>query len=421
MNSCLEGLFASFEQQQILYCLVRDGDRIDQLSNGGEIDILVSKNQIDAVKRLAVRSGFVKLPDWGHAPHHFFVSYDDHTDSWFKLDVITDVVYGKPIRNLRTELAKGCLDHRRYNGKAHVLSLEDELVTLLLHCVLDKGYFSSVHRERIVRLKDKISDKTHIDSLLRANWLPSMTWTRLERMIEEDAWDELLGEGRDIAEYLNRDKVGTFMRFTSARVLRKINAMLGWINLRGVSVTLLAPDGAGKSTLADLIQESFYFPVSKLYMGLYQKGKEAKHRTSIPGVGLSKRLIRIWFHYIKAVLLLARGQFVIFDRYTYDAYLSPRREQSFLQKARRWLLSHSCPAPDLVIVLDAPGEVLFARKGEHSVATLEDQRRGYLNLKSYLPQLDVVDASQDVDFVRREVTSLMWKRYLKKLNMVVSL
>ena len=125
-----------------------------------------------------------------------------------------------------------------------------------------------------------------------------MTWTRLERMIEEDAWDELLGEGRDIAEYLNRDKVGTFMRFTSARVLRKINAMLGWINLRGVSVTLLAPDGAGKSTLADLIQESFYFPVSKLYMGLYQKGKEAKHRTSIPGVGLSKRLIRIWFHYI---------------------------------------------------------------------------------------------------------------------------
>jgi hypothetical protein len=421
MNNCLSSLFASFEQQGILYCLMRDGDRIDQLSNGGEIDILVSKDQIAAVRRLARRVGFVNLPNWGHAPHHFFVSYDEHTDSWFKLDVITEIVYGKPIRNLRTELAKGCLDRRRYNGEAYVLSPEDELVTLLLHRILDKGSFSSVHRERIVRLKDEVSDKPYIDSLVRVHWLPSMTWRRLERMIEEDAWNELLGEGKSIADYLNKDKVGTFMRFASARVLRKLNALIGWIKLRGISVTLLAPDGAGKSTLAGLIQESFYFPVSKLYMGLYQKGKEAKHRFSIPGVGLSKRLIRIWIHYIKAVLLLARGQFVIFDRYTYDAYLSPRREQSFLQKARRWLLSHSCPAPDLVIVLDAPGEILFARKGEHSVASLEDQRRAYLNLKSNLPQLDVVDASQDIDFVRREVTSLMWKRYLKKLNMVVTL
>jgi thymidylate kinase len=421
MNNCLSSLFASFEQQGILYCLMRDGHRIDQLSNGGEIDILVSKDQIAAVRRLATRVGFVNLPNWGHAPHYFFVSYDLHTDSWFKLDVITDIAYGKPIRNLHTGLAKGCIEHRQHKGKVYTLSPEDELATLLLHCILDKGCFSTIHRQRIESLKDGISDEPYIDSLLRANWLPSMTWRRLERLIGEGAWDELLGEGKSIAGYLDKDKVGTFMRFASARVLRKMNALFGWINVRGISVTLLAPDGAGKSTLADLIQESFYFPVSKLYMGLYQKGKEAKHRFSIPGVGLSKRLIRIWIHYIKAVLLLARGQFVIFDRYTYDAFLSPRREQSILQKARRWLLSHSCPAPDLVIVLDAPGEILFARKGEHSVASLEDQRRGYLKLNSYLPQLDVVDASQDIDLVRREVTSLMWKRYLKKLNLKVAL
>ena len=82
----------------------------------------------------------------------------------------------------------------------------------------------------------------------------------------------------------------------------------------------------------------------------------------------------------------------------------------------RWALAHACPAPDLILFLDAPGEVLYARKGEHSPAFLEEQRQGYLQLKQELPQMQVVNVDRDPDYVRREVTSIIWRSYAQNLN-----
>ena len=78
---------------------------------------------------------------------------------------------------------------------------------------------------------------------------------------------------------------------------------------------------------------------------------------------------------------------------------------------RRWLLGRACPAPDLVIVLDAPGELLFDRKGEHNASLLEEQRQGYLEFRHLVPRVVVVDATKSADLVRREVTGLIWRGY----------
>jgi thymidylate kinase len=85
-----------------------------------------------------------------------------------------------------------------------------------------------------------------------------------------------------------------------------------------------------------------------------------------------------------------------------------------VQRARRWLIAHACPAPDLVIVLDAPGDVLFARKGEHSAELLERQRQQYLALRNTLPQLVVVDATQEEDQLRRTALALIWDAHVKR-------
>ncbi|MEZ4731266.1 MAG: hypothetical protein R3E79_29455 [Caldilineaceae bacterium] len=85
-----------------------------------------------------------------------------------------------------------------------------------------------------------------------------------------------------------------------------------------------------------------------------------------------------------------------------------------LQQWRRWALAHACPAPDLVILLDAPGAILYARKGEHSAALLEEQRQGYLQLKSQLRQMVVIDATQHPDTVRRQVTTQIWRGYVRR-------
>ena len=143
-------------------------------------------------------------------------------------------------------------------------------------------------------------------------------------------------------------------------------------------------------------------------MGLYPHGETKSERFHIPGLGLGKRVLKQWRGYLLGRWHQARGRLVIFDRYCYDALLPPRQPATRLSKLRRWLLGHSCPPPDMVIMLDAPGETLYSRIGEHDVGFLEARRQDYLQLSSRIPRSVVVDASRSEETVRREVTSLIW-------------
>jgi thymidylate kinase len=70
-----------------------------------------------------------------------------------------------------------------------------------------------------------------------------------------------------------------------------------------------------------------------------------------------------------------------------------------------------------VILLDAPGEVLFERKGEHTAVWLEEQRQRYLALRERIPHLYVVDASQPAEQVKNEAIDLIWKHVAAQINL----
>jgi thymidylate kinase len=105
---------------------------------------------------------------------------------------------------------------------------------------------------------------------------------------------------------------------------------------------------------------------------------------------------------------------VLFDRYSFDALLPPRRPLSRARRMRRRLLGRACPPPSLTVILDAPGELLYARKGEQSPAVLEAERRAYLTLAARLRRVAVVDATQAPDAVRRAVTVAIWERWRRR-------
>ena len=215
-----------------------------------------------------------------------------------------------------------------------------------------------------------------------------------------------------VTRLTQRDRLGTWGRYLRERALRKLNNLINTRRPRSPMVALLAPDGAGKSTLIASIQKKFYFPVFAIYMGLYQKRVKKSIPLPLPGVGFIGRLLTQWQRYLLAWSHWMRRRLVLFDRYTYDALLSSPQSTDWLKQGRRWLLAHICPAPDLVIFLDAPGEVLYARKGEHTAALLEQQRQQYLDLQEVVPQMVIVDATHEPEEVRREVTALIWQKYL---------
>jgi thymidylate kinase len=437
MHTVLLHVFEQLEQEQIAYCLLRGYEELETVGDKDDIDFLVHEQSLERFQLVLEKMNFVRLPVWGYAPHLFFVMYDESSDRWLKLDVVTTVIYGKPIPSLRTDLAIGCLSRRRRRGVAFVPAPEDELVTLLLHCLLDKGEFAPRRLQRIEELRHEIADEAYLDELLRTFWAPNTTWVRLAALIDSANWPALLGMRQAIAQHLaHAQRLPALARRFSGQVLRKLDRAGGVLQRRSLTVALLAPDGGGKTTLATELSKRFFLPSRYIYMGsnieastvglpttrwIQSQSRRPLNMRRLPlwliarGLRFPNNLLEQWYRYATSYYHIARGRLILFDRYVFDAP-GEARKKSLKSRIRNWLLLAIAPKPDLVVFLDAPGEVLYARKGEHSPAILEQQRQHYLGLQTRLPQMVVIDATNNADQVRRSVTSLIWQWYAKNIQ-----
>jgi len=433
MHALLLRVFERLDQANICYCLLRGNEELDDVTPGDDVDVLVRREDVASVRELLGKIGFAYLPSWGRAPHQFYVAYDEQSDRWLKLDIVTSITYGKPIPSIETDLAGACLSHRQRRGPTFTPKPEDELVTLLLHCILDKADFPAHRRGRLEDLRHLVSDQPYLTELLQKYVSPAMTWQHLADLLRRGAWSELLAARQAIVRHISRGQgMPVLARSIGGRALRKLDRIAGIAQPRSLAVALLAPDGGGKTTLANQLTKTFYMPSRYIYMGTNVAAStvglpttrwiQANSRWPSRAIGLptwlvarslrfANNMLEQWYRYGMSYYHLIRGRLVLFDRYVYDSPGSMGARRSAKSRARRWLLSFAAPRPDLVVFLDAPGEVLFARKGEHSPEILEQQRQHYLELRRHLPQMVVVDATRGAEQVRRAVTSLIWRAY----------
>jgi len=412
-SGLLDAVFNRLDQEDIQYCLLRDIDQIPLADTSREVDILVREEQLPRLTSLLAIFGFVFLPSWGYDPHHFYVAYEPKNGGWLKLDVVIEIAFGKPIPILRTNLRVHCLRHRRKIGNYFTPSTEDELFTLLFHCMLDKGQFDKGKQNRLLKLCQQIREEQYLTSLLQTYLAPDMDCQQLVDLIVAGDYSSLLSQKDAIlARYIKDHRAVVSRRQIINKILRKLNKWITSLQPPSIMVALLAPDGAGKSSLAAGIQESFYSPVKTIYMGLYQKKKKEQVVRRISGISIIWQIANLWWRYLLGYYHRLRRHLVIFDRYSYDAWLS-RNDSTWVKRTRCWLLAHACPAPDLVFLLDAPGEILYERKHEHNITFLEDQRQSYLSLQARLPQMQIIDALAGVTEVRQMVIHRIWDRIVQ--------
>jgi thymidylate kinase len=332
------------------------------------------------------------------------------------------------------DLAERCLRNSRLRNGVYVLALEDEFITLLLHCLLDKTSFREARAARLVALRNQIAED-EIASQRLANYVklylaPAITEELLASAIDQQNWQLLASRRTAVVHQLwERDSITNCAHAISAWLLRRLRPLLFAIRRRGMMVALLAPDGAGKSTLAQALAQEAQLRARLIYAGtnigasniglpstrwLHKRLKAGKGASSILKIVLAplsfcNRLIEQWYRLGVAAYHRLRGRLVIFDRFVYDSWLVQRATTPW-KRLRRWLFELGWPSPDLVILLNAPGELLYQRKHEHSPEWLERQRRAYLGLKDRLPQMVVVDATLEANAVRQEVVGLIWDR-----------
>lgn len=437
-------LFNALEEKDVCHSLLRGFDELGEAAHTKEIDLLLKYSDLAGFAKIAAEFGFIELPRWGYEPHYFFVAYDAEADTWLKLDVVNELAYGKPVRWLRVALAGRCLEQRCKAGPTYVLSPADEFVTLFFHCLLDKGFFRRERRERLLALRERAEKNSDIKQRISENfekYMPDgISYQSISGLIAGDDPHAFAKHRKAFSRRLFwKDPVGNIYRNLRTRIKRRLRFFYTMLKQRGLWIALLAPDGAGKTTLAyNLLKEQFLrarliymginlesstvgFPTSKW---LRKRVKALENRKGIANKAILKslkmaayanRLLEQWYRVAVGIYYKASGRVVVFDRFVYDSHLAaPAKTMG--QKFRRWLLYHTCPPADATYLLDAPGEVLYNRKGEHSPEILEKQRQTFLSLQNSIPNMVIVDATHSADSVRTQILSNLWEMYRSRLN-----
>lgn len=396
---------AAWDRLRVRWALLREP--IGEGGTAGDTDLLLHPDDVGRARATALAEGLVQLPGVHRGTH--LIGYDEGAGRWAWLHGVTDLSYG-PWRTLQTGAAEAVLERRLQNGRLHP---SDEFWETLLHCLLDGRGIPARHRARLAALAGRAEPSSplaaSVEQRLPKPWTPAAVlasagegeWSRLE---------ELGGQWRAACRRQGPSlpsRVGAALARLPARVPDL------WLG-RGVRAALLGPDGAGKSTLATGLQATVPLPMAQVYMGLTGGWLRRVDKLRVPGVVRVGRMLVIWGRYLRGLALAAGGRLVIFDRYIYDAEVPTPYHLGPAARLARWIDGHICPGPDVTILLDAPGAVMFRRKGEYDAETLEHWRQRFLGVRRRVPDLEVVDTTRPPDVVLRDVTARIWRRYAQR-------
>lgn len=230
-------------------------------------------------------------------------------------------------------------------------------------------------------------------------------------------------------------KVDAKIRSRGGRATRRAGGQVRWwtrlmrrrplaVGRRGPVVAVVGPDGAGKGTVIAALEAWIPVATRRIYFGLpvRQSGRAGGAERSAPSSArprggwrrrlepllVAKGLLRHARTLGRAYAAAWQGRIVLCDRHPLEALAIDPRATRLARAIERAVVSRLFPWPDRVIVLDAPAETMFARKGEHGVERIERWRQSYRRALAGR-DTEIVDTAGSVDDATCSASRVVWE------------
>lgn len=411
----IAAVFERWRRERIEFLVLRNYEGLpDRTTN--DIDVLVARRQRRAAERLmlsvAHQQGFV-MHNRAEFSTLAFYFHHPSTLAQVHFDLFTDLQW----RNLRFLECDEFLGRRIERNGFFVPHPADEAATNLLAYTIYSGRVKDKYKEQVSTVAR--GEAHAMQQLLARSYGSRHAWALVQAAAREDwpAVEKRVPALRRRLFFRHINRRPAWMLWSGAR--NAFRLLRRFWRPPGLVVAFCGPDGCGKTTvrerLADLLAPSFSPSKSAHYHWkppLLSTGRRARRVAASepqaqPMRGRAVSVAYFAFHWLEFFIgahlafrwVPFRGGMVVIDRYYYDFFVDQKR---YRLDVPSWLVQAGMvplKEPDIVVLFDAPAEVLHARKQELSLAELRRQRLAFMETMKRIPSVVVVDATQPVDAV----------------------
>ena len=435
----IEQIFLILNRSNLNYCVVSNPNGLPEHCES-DIDLIYSgaseKDICSLVRSIEEEAGCICLQKviTGYEEYSFMLAQEGKNKRITKIQLdFFQHLYHKNFGIIMT--GDRILAMRKIKKCFYVPADIDELYYTVLRRSA-KGHFDTSHCQLVKMLNDQIGEQVRIDEKKK---FPAI-WNVIEKVVqggklEPAVLDACVRASSNKITLINRIKIVGYriLKYYPRRFLQPL----------GVSIAFLAPDGAGKTTIIDSINQDpfykdFFYSIDNKYFrpkllknpGHYNalNPKEESMTNSNPhNVVLNnpvKSFARFMFYNIDFIFgsLLRiypqkiRRNLIIFDRYYYDYFADMKRYQYNLPECIPALFSWSIPKPDIVFILEAPADVLYQRKQELTIEEINEVNSQFRKNSKYFGNSYFINVNRSVEDITREIRMIVIKYLTEREN-----
>lgn len=449
-SEILSELFDRLNNEGIKYFVLRNYKDLPEINPSKDVDIILEPGKISVARECMIQ--VLKKAKVDYYNEEVF----GHIHSFWGMDI--EKIFSIHIDLIEGYYAKGFSvftfnelyeETERYKN---FYVLNEFFSGVMLYVYKQFGYKNPRMKPEYCTELNKIvkNNKNRFEGLVAKLTTEEFAKKAVEFIIAED-FEGLLKESHKLQKYLKLYVWKMRPVTTIVEIIRfywqRLHRILFSYRAYSYNFAVIAPDGAGKTTFLETVIDKLNFyrvcVMEDNHISLYHfrpgilpnlgaVGEKAgikkqdtdftdPHRNA-PANPLSS-FVRMIYYIVDYVVGwqvrvrkdVHRNRWTIFDRYSYDLIVDPKRTRLNLPDSVRRVLVGLTPKPNIVFLLKTTPEIIYKRKQELTLKEIERQLNEYTKLAKNDNRIVVLDAENNPEELATIAIKQLFERYMKHI------